>query len=196
MFFRKKSENKHKQSKNKKGNDKMKMIFFWKVFVISMLIMGTLTMAHSEDIFNLAEEIIKEKVSCNQLTNGQLEAIGDYYMDQMHPGEAHKIMDKIMGGEGSEELRLMHIRIARNFYCGEHEVMTIGMMDMMMGRGITDNSVFNKGGITKMGYGMMGMGGYFGFYHVLSIILLVGLIILVYLWIWKLWKNMNPKLKK
>jgi len=69
--------------------------------------------------FSTAEAIIKQKIPCDQLTDDHLEALGDYYMERMHPGEAHEIMDRMMGGEGSETLRDMHIRIARAFYCGE-----------------------------------------------------------------------------
>ncbi len=102
---------------------------------IILLLSLSLISAHGEEVFAEAEELIESKVSCDQLTDEQLEVIGDYYMEQMHPGEAHETMDEMMGGEGSESLRQMHINMARSFYCGEHEAMSSGMMNMMMGRG-------------------------------------------------------------
>jgi len=162
-----------------------------KIFVVGLLVLLGLSLfvtAHGEEDFAQAEELIKSKVSCDELTDERLEMIGDYYMEQIHPGEAHKIMDERMGGEGSETLRQAHINMALSFYCGQHQMMTAGMMNMMMGR--------TKGGMMNMmgygnGYGIMGYGGYWGFYNVLLTILLIGLVVLVYLWIWKLWKGMK-----
>ncbi len=107
--------------------------------------------------FGETKQLIESKVSCSELTDAQLESIGDYFMEQMHPGELHEIMDERMGGEGSESLRLAHVNMAKYFYCGDTSAMHGGMMGMMMG--------FN-GGMTNMmgnyGYGMMGSSGFFG----------------------------------
>jgi len=56
----------------------------------------------------------------------------------MHPGEAHEMMDQMMGGEGSESLKQAHINIARRIYCNEN---VGGMMggNMMAGRGMMGN---------------------------------------------------------
>ena len=70
-------------------------------------------------------------------------------MEQMHPGEQHELMDKMMGGEGSESLRQAHIFMARRWYCGD--AVGMGMMGMMMG-----GNVGMGGGV--MGSGMMGGG--------------------------------------
>lgn len=107
------------------------------VFLVSLfLLLGlSLVLAHGEEGFAEAEVIIESKLPCDSLTDEQLELVGDYYMAQMHPGEAHEIMDERMGGEGSESLRQMHIGMARSFYCGEYGAMSSGMMNMMMGRG-------------------------------------------------------------
>lgn len=134
----------------------MKKIVF--VFGIILLISFSLVSAHGEETFAQAEELIESKVSCDELTDDQLEVIGDYYMEQMHPGETHETMDEMMGGEGSESLRLMHINMARNFYCGDHEMMGSGMMDMMMGRGMMGSGSMMKFGGKKMAYGMMDSG--------------------------------------
>ena len=98
---------------------------------------------HTENDSADARQLIEQKVPCSQLSEEQLEHIGDYIMEQMHPGEAHKVMDQMMGGEGSESLRAAHINMARHFYCRKGVVTDMGMM--------------NTGGMMNMG--MMNMGG-------------------------------------
>jgi len=87
------------------------------------------------------KKLMESKISCDKLSNEQLEAIGDYYMEQMHPGEAHEIMDNMMGGEGSESLKQVHINMAKRLYCNENVYIGYGMMGSggmmnMMGRGM------------------------------------------------------------
>src|SRR3989338_447477 len=121
----------------------MKKILLSLVFVI---LLSFLVIAQEEEHnFEKAKELIDSGISCSKLTNEQLEEIGDYYMEQMHPGEAHEIMDKMMGGEGSESLRQVHINIARSIYCNENAggMMGGGMMSgsgMMAGRGMMGNN--------------------------------------------------------
>jgi len=121
--------------------------------------------AHSDEDFAQAEALMNQSVSCNQFTDEQLELIGDYYMEQMHPGEAHEYMDQMMGGEGSESLRQMHINIASRIYCGETSYAGYGMMGS-----------YN---------GMMGNYYYYGknnlFVWIFNIILIVGLVLLIIL---------------
>ena len=87
-----------------------------------------------EEIFKQAEAIIRQRISCDELTSDQLEILGDYYMEQMHPGEFHEIMDERMGGEGSASLRQIHINMGLAFYCGQRSAMAPSMMNIMMGR--------------------------------------------------------------
>ena len=87
-----------------------------------------------EEIFAQAEKIIEQKISCSELTLDQLEILGDYFMEQMHPGELHEIMDERMGGEGSASLKQVHINMGLMFYCGQGGAMSAGMMNVMMGR--------------------------------------------------------------
>ena len=176
-----------------------------KKMLVGLLIIGlatgliaTLAAAHGEDEFNRAEQLIKQKVSCENATDEQLELIGDYYMEQIHPGELHERMDTMMGGEGSAQLKNVHISLARSFYCGEQDSMRWGMMNMMMGRslnGIMSGIQNNTGGETMMnGYGMMGWGsGYWNIFTFLYLILVIGLIILVYLWIIKMLQENKKK---
>ncbi len=157
--------------------------------------------------FAEAKKLIDAKIPCSKLTENQLEIIGDYFMEQMHPGQAHEAMEKMMGGEGSESLRLMHIAMAKRLYCNDFSgSANYGMMGYgMMGAGL--NTATSYGGMMNMmgsnlGYGMMGSGygmmgnygyGYLGFINFLSLVLAVGLIIVVYLWIIKLWKEVFKK---
>ena len=124
--------------------------------------------AHGEDTFAEAEEIIMQKISCDNLTENQLEILGDYYMEQMHPGELHEIMDERMGGEGSESLKIVHINMGLAFYCGEHDSLSLGIMNTMMGR--------------NMMYGGM-MGNYYYktnyLAFIFNILLIVGLVFLI-----------------
>lgn len=104
------------------------------LIVIILVISINFVYAHGEETFAQAENIIKEKISCNKLTDYQLEILGDYFMEQMHPGELHEIMDERMGGESSESLRQVHINMGQVFYCGEHGISSGNMMNVMMGR--------------------------------------------------------------
>ena len=119
--------------------------------------------------------LVESRTSCDKLSNEQLEAIGDYYMEQMHPGEAHEIMDNMMGGEGSESLKQVHINMARRIYCNENIYIGYGMM--------------GSGGMMNMlGRGMMGNypAGYdysnYGYWNIFWILLLAAVIFLV-VWI-------------
>jgi hypothetical protein len=98
-----------------------------------ILLNASLVYAHSESDFVQAKELIDSGISCSELSEEQLESIGEYYMEQMHSGEAHEAMDEMMGGEGSESLKQMHINMARNNYCKENTMMNNnGMMNGML----------------------------------------------------------------
>lgn len=176
------------------------------VFLLSM----SLVSADGSE-FAESKQIINSKTSCDKLTSEQFETLGDYYMEQMHPGEAHELMHKMMGGENSEAVKQMHISMAKTIYCGEDSQGTSGMdMSSMMGSGgIGMMGMMSM--MNMMGGGMMnlqnpqtnmmknwcyyGNYGYWSFLNVLCIILLIGLIVLVYLWILKLWKDSYGKKK-
>ena len=161
------------------------IIIYFLIFIFSIGIVS----AGTED-FSEAKKLINTKIPCSKLTENQFEIIGDYFMEQMHPGEAHEVMDKMMGGEGSESLRQMHIAIAKRLYCNDISGMTnYGMMGIMMGYGGMRNMMGYN-----FGYGTIGSGygfGYLSFVSFLSFILLIGLIILIYLGIIKLWKEIR-----
>lgn len=183
----------------------MRKMFF--VIMAVLLLNISLVSAHGHN-FTETKQLIDSGISCDKLTDEQLESIGDYYMEQMHPGEAHEMMDKMMGGEGSESLKQMHIQMAKKLYCNENDEMMGGsMMNMMMGNNMMGSGGMMSGGMTNMmGGGMMGsqtpvqanmMGGmagnlYYGYWNFLNglyAVLLVGLIVLVYLLVFKSVKN-------
>src|SRR3989344_8349915 len=165
------------------------------VLLIALILSAGTAFSHEDGAFQEAKDIIKSKVTCSKLTEEQLERLGDYYMEQMHPGEAHEAMDEMMGGEGSESLRQVHIAMAKRLYCNDISgTAQYGTMGMMMSRGMMGYGTNYGGGMMGygMGYGMMGY-GYWGFLNILYLVLAIGLIILVYLWIIKLWRNMPKK---
>ena len=156
-----------------------------RIFVIVIILLLNFGMANAitQQEIKEAKSLIDSKVDCKSLSDSQLEIIGEYAMELMHPGESHEAMHKMMGiKEGSEAEKQFHISMAKTIYCGEDSgMMGGGMMNMMGG---------NMMGSTE--YGCL----YSGTVNTLFIILLIGLIILVYLWIFKLWKNMKNKSSK
>ena len=169
----------------------MREIFFVIVAVLLLNISLALAQEHN---FAETRQLIDSGIGCDELTDGQLEAMGDYYMEQMHPGEAHEIMDKMMGGEGSDSLRGVHINMAKRLYCNEDiggmvdSGSMMGMAPMMMGGGMMSWQAPQTNMVGSWGYL-----GYWGLLDTLYIILLVGIIVLVYLWIVKLWKDSYGK---
>src|SRR3989338_4122959 len=113
------------------------------ILIILLSVLLTSQVLAQEHDFEDIKSLMDSGASCSQLTNEQLEEIGDYYMEQMHPGEAHEIVDNMMGGEGSESLKQVHINMARRLYCNENVYIGYGMMG-------------SGGMMNRMGRGMMG----------------------------------------
>ena len=159
------------------------------ILILVIFLLGIVAVLAQESHDSEIEEgkkLVESKISCDKLSNEQLEAIGDYYMEQMQPGESHELMENMMGGEGSESLKQVHIKMAKRLYCNENVYIGYGMMGY---GGMMGNYMMGSGMMGNWGYSF----GYWNFINVLYIILLIGLIILVYLWILKLWKNMQNK---
>lgn len=137
------------------------------LLTIYLFPLAAATVASHGEEFDEAQRIIDSNKSCRELTDEQLEVIGDYYMEQIHPGEAHETMDNMIGGEGSDSLKQMHIMMARKVYCNE------GGIGMMSGNA---SNMKSSGGMMNMmpmnmmpmmmnmirGGNMMGSGGMMG----------------------------------
>ncbi|RMD67788.1 hypothetical protein D6817_00495, partial [Candidatus Pacearchaeota archaeon] len=135
---------------------------------------ASLVQAHSSEDFSQAEQIIKQKIPCEKLTDEQLEILGDYFMEQMHPGRQHEIMDEMMGGEGSESLRDMHIRMARAFYCREHDTMGQGRIGMM-----SPSQFLEGNGLRDSRYKSYGSNVFYVLMPVLMILILAALVLVI-----------------
>src|SRR3990167_4796982 len=149
----------------------MKKIFT--ILIFSMLLLNISLASAHEHNFTETKQLIDSGISCDKLTDEQLEAMGDYYMEQMHPGEAHEMMDQMMGGEGSESLRQVHINMAKRLYCNEDVggMMGGGMMNMMMGSGMMGNYP-----------------AYYGYYNFWNVLWMVFLIEAIALIVWLIYK--------
>ena len=151
------------------------------VLVLVLLLLAPLIVyAEEEHNFEEVEQLIQNKVSCDELTEDQLESIGDYYMEQMHPGEAHELMDEMMGGEGSASLKQMHINMAYRIYCGYNTGGMMGSGAGMMGFGGGMMNNMMGGGNMMANYGMMGWGyGMSWFGGLIQILVVVALVLLI-----------------
>src|SRR3989338_6465608 len=147
-----------------------KKILILVIFLLSIAIV--LAQESHDSEIEEGKKIVESKISCDKLSNEQLESIGDYYMEQMHPGEAHEIMDNMMGGEGSEPLKQVHINMARRLYCNDNVYIGYGMMG-------------SGGMMNMMGRGMMGSypANYdysnYGYWNIFWILLFVAAIFLI-----------------
>ena len=167
------------------------------VLLVLVIALGS---AHEHN-FTETKKLVDLGISCDKLTDEQLEAIGDYYMEQMHPGEAHELMDDMMGGEGSESLRQVHINMAKRIYCNED---VGGMMPIMMDM-MSDGNMMNSGGMMgeqNIQSGMMQgiTGNYYIGYNVfgwLFMVLVIIVLVLLIIWLIKqLTKNTKDGKRK
>ncbi len=159
------------------------------VFLVSMLV-GLALAAAVADSIAYGKQLVDSNASCASLNASQLGDIGDYLMEQMHPGAAHDAMDRMLGGEGSDSLTQAHIQMARVLYCGETNATVtygamLGMMPALYG--------YNYGGFGggMMGSGMMGygyMGGYGGLWWVVGLVfwlLVLFALLLLIIWLYR-----------
>ena len=115
----------------------MKKIISFSILVLTLSIASVY--AVTQDELNQAKTLIDSNISCNNLTNDQLEIIGEYNMEQMMPGEAHERAHQMMGlTEGSEAEEQFHINMAKRIYCNEN----VG--GGMMGGGMMGNYYYQN----------------------------------------------------
>ncbi len=125
---------------------------------------------HEESVETILQEILNhqnvstiQELDLSKVSDEDWERLGDAVMELQHPGEAHEAMDQMMGGEGSESLKQMHINMGKAYlgYSSNNDSYKSGMMGGMMG--FNNNSIFNAPS-GMMGFGsMMGYGAYGGY---------------------------------
>lgn len=165
--------------------------FLGVILLVVFLAIASFSLAHEGDeAIADGQALVASGVSCANITEKELEDIGEYYMENMHPGEAHEQMDAMMGGEGSEQLRQVHIGIARTLYC--HEGNSLAMYKMM---GNASNLMQYGGMMSMMGNGyygsMMGSWTWSWWWSLLYTLLLIGGIIVIVLLIVKLLRELD-----
>ena len=178
------------------------------IMSLVLLLNLSLVSAITGQEINEAKDLLESKAGCDKLTNEQLEIIGEYYMEQMHSGESHELMHKMMGlEEGSEAEKQFHVNMAKRLYCNENVYVGYGMMGSgMMQSGIQGGMMGGMMGSgliqSMMGSNSLGSGmpfqnyGYWSILDILYAVLLIGLIALVFLGVFKLWKDINEKKAK
>lgn len=168
----------------------MKRIATVLVFLMVAIFATAITPAEISE----AETLIESNQSCNNLSADQLELLGEYVMEQMHPGTAHEFMHKMMGLEESSKVEeRFHIALATRAYCHQETTGFGGMMPMM---GYWTNGLARqKGGSWMPYYGMMDYAWGWGLNGILVTVLLLGLTVAVFLWIVKLWREIHEKRK-
>jgi putative membrane protein len=133
------------------------------VFAI-LLLNVVLVLANGDHQSEIEEgkELVESRVNCDQLNDEQFEAIGEYYMEQMHPRDAHEVMHEMMGvKEGTEQHKQVHVNMAKAMYCGKSGMIDSGgMMEMMQGMMGSENMMCSGGMMNMMRTSMMG--GLFG----------------------------------
>lgn len=129
-----------------------------------------------ESILSNHDVVTVQELDLDEISDEEWEQLGDAVMEIQHPGESHEVMDEMMGGEGSESLRQMHIRMGQAYlgFDSDNNFYGSGMMDNgMMGYG--SNRKFNT--LTRMmGFGsMMGYGAYgnYGIFSAITWILVI-----------------------
>ena len=168
----------------------MKKIISLTILALVLFVSISSVMAVTQDELNQAKTLIDSNISCNNLTNEQLEIIGEYYMEQMMPGEAHKRAHEMMGlEEGSDTEKQFHINMAKRSYCGENTGMTGGgMMGNYYQTPQNNNSYQNPYQNNSYGFQI--------FFYVILTLVIVVLILLVILLINKSKKSAKQKRRK
>lgn len=77
---------------------------------------------HVESVETVLQSILKQhnvanvqELNLKQISDDEWARLGDAVMELQHPGDAHEAMDQMMGGEGSESLRQMHIAMGQAY---------------------------------------------------------------------------------
>lgn len=182
--IRKREENEgEKRKKYLFGIKKKRRFLSLAILFFSLFLIGSVFAAEShEGSLEMGKNLVESGISCDELTDDNFEMIGEYYMELMHPGELHEIMDARLGGEGSESLRQAHINIGKMQYCGEYAGMQgYGWMMGGMGSGM----MYDLKDVDYSNYGMYSykksfwnnwLGKFIGVFIIVALVLLIVLL--------------------
>jgi len=154
----------------------MKRLILASLIILSSLLF-VIADSDSHEDFSEAIEILEQKIPYTQITDAQFEILGDYFMELMLE-EDHEYIDEMMGGEGSESLRIAHINMGKRFYSHYLQagiLPTRGMGPSMMGSsemmGTNDwgHMMYPGDGHFFWGFGVVG----FGIVALVAILLIV-----------------------
>ena len=67
------------------------------ILMVILLLNFSLANAITQQEIKEAKSLIDSKADCKSLSDSQLEIIGEYEMELMHPGESHELMHQMMG---------------------------------------------------------------------------------------------------
>jgi len=130
-----------------------------------------------QDILNQQSVSTVQELDLTKVSDDQWERLGDAVMELQHSGQAHEVMDQMMGGEGSDSLRQMHINMGKA-YLGYGGNYGSGMMSGGMMGNWNTNSSLRGGGFPMIGFGsMMGYAGNSGVYGIFGSVTWIALII-------------------
>ncbi len=161
------------------------------------------------DIMSSQNVSTEEDVDCDVAKDKDLEELGESVMQKMTgSNEAHEIMDKMMGGEGSKELKNAHIKIGKQ-YLGclsygygmmgnylsqdDNDNYRYGMMQSYLSQSADD--IYETYRYQMMGWPSLRFAG-FALFHLIGIIIFVPFIIYLSSKAWHKGINAANKKKK
>lgn len=131
----------------------LRIMLFAMVLAVVPMAVGAQEDTHAMSIEGALQKITASQqisqfqdIDCTRVSDDQFEALGDAWMEQMHPGESHEWMDQMMGGEGSTSLEQSHIYMGRNYLgCTTSQTETVygqgvRVPGMMMGGGMMNTN--------------------------------------------------------
>ncbi len=184
-----------------------KLTAFAAFCAVVIMALTTLAFAHADgDELAEGKELFDSGASCDKLTDEQLEVVGEYLMEQMHPGEAHDGMHKMMGiEEGTPYHDQFHVNLAQAMYCNSEATATTGAAGMMGAGGMMPMMRMMPMMSAMAGQSAQGMMGGFGYgsgfsstysnlVNAIFLLLLIGLLGIVYFWLIRLWRGQGKKI--